>query len=104
MTVLAGNAIAAFVCLYEVKKILRFELNKLLKLIAIPLISMLACISFLSWLRDIFYYEKLIELLLLVISGGLLYMILILLSDRIFNYGMTTIIKESIISMLTLRS
>lgn len=104
LTVLAGNAAAAFVCLYEVKKILRFELSLLLKVIAIPSISMLACIFFMFWLRDVFYYEKLIELLLLVISGGLLYMLLILLSDRIFNYGMTTIIKESLISMLTLRS
>ena len=96
--------VAAFVSIYEANKILGFEFNKLLKLIAIPLLSMLASISFISWFRDFLYYEKLIELLLLVISGGLLYMFFILLLDRIFNYGMTTIIKESIISLLTARS
>ena len=104
IAVLASNVVAAFVSIYEANKILGFEFNKLLKLIAIPLLSMLASISFISWFRDFLYYEKLIELLLLVISGGLLYMFFILLLDRIFNYGMTTIIKESIISLLTARS
>lgn len=104
IAVLVSNATAAFVSIYEANKILGFKFNKLLKLIAIPLLSMLASISFISWFRDFLYYEKLIELLLLVISGGLLYMILILLLDRIFNYGMTTILKESIISLLTERS
>ena len=104
IAVLSGNAIAVLVSIYEANRILKFEYHKLLKLIVIPLLSMITSILFISWFREILYYEKLIELILLVISGGLLYIILIFLLDKIFNYGMTKIIRDNIISTLIARS
>ena len=101
IAVLLGAAVAATGSVYEAGKIIEYEFIRFFKLLVFPLMGMFVSIGIIIWLGNIVHYDNFLELILLVSLGGLVYFSVTFSFDRIFNYNMGNVIKESIASLRT---
>jgi len=102
--VLLSNAVTTIICIHESKKLLRYEGTRLFKLIIFPLSGISVSISIIIWLKNISDFGNIAELILLFSAGSLVYLVITWFFDKVSNYNMRLLIKESIIGMRMLRN
>jgi len=102
--VLMSNAVTTIICIHESKKLLRYEGTRLFKIIIFPLSGISVSISIIIWLKNIWGYDNILELVLLFSAGSFVYLVITWFFDKVSNYNMRLIIKESIIGMRMIRS
>jgi len=104
IAVLVANMAAVLVSIYEVRKILQFEFFRFLKVLVFPLIGMLTSVAVVGNLRTLLVFDNSLELILLLIVGGVLYYLITLCFDFATNYNMRNMIRETIRSFRTSHS
>jgi O-antigen/teichoic acid export membrane protein len=94
--VLLATSIAAIGSVYDAKKLVKYEMTVFVKIVAIPFMSMLLSLCIIYWGRGSIVDNPLFEGLMLAVIGSLVYTAGICFFDKVFDYHMGSIIKESI--------
>lgn len=94
--VLLATSIATVGSLYDAKKLVKYEMTVFVKILAIPFMSMLLSLGIIYWGRGSIVSDPLFEGLMLAVVGSLVYTAGICFFDKVSDYNMRNIIKESI--------
>lgn len=80
---------------FKAIKLTRCGVNNFIKTIIFPLIGTIIMILLISGLKTVIG-NRIWEFIIFIFAGVLSYFVLIYLSDKLFNYGMRVLIKESL--------
>lgn len=99
IAVLAANIAAAVISIREVRKVLRFDFFRFIKVLAFPLIGMLISVVVVTQLRRILVFSSIMEFILLLGIGAAIYCLATFCFDLAANYNMRNMIRESFRSL-----
>ncbi|MDY6950062.1 MAG: lipopolysaccharide biosynthesis protein [Thermodesulfobacteriota bacterium] len=97
--VLLANTVAAVGCTYDAGRITKGGFSGFVKMLSLPLLGMAVGMGAVWCLKRATFYNSIVELIVLVLSGIVVYFVVTWILDRLFNYNMANILKESIMSL-----
>lgn len=97
--VLASNVVTSVGYIFEVHKMLRYDLIRFTRTLLFPSIGMLLFILAVSRLKDFMAFDPIVSLMVLLVSAAIVYLMSIWFFDKAFSYNMGKIIKETIASL-----
>jgi O-antigen/teichoic acid export membrane protein len=104
LSLLLSNSVGAFGYFYDTQRVLNCCYRRLLKIFCFPLIGMSVCIFLVSHIRNIVATANIFDILFLVGIGISAYLIVIYFFDRIWQYRMVNIVKDSVSILMPSRN